>query len=299
MKQFSVVALCVSTLLAAACSGGSATPPPVSQPPATVDAAPPPVTTQPPAGSGNETPPPSSGTPDAAVVVSPPTTEPTDTSDGAAPPPSSDGGAVVVGPGDNASAPKGPFSCTLVLGISATGDWFKNGFENIVDNGRWELISVHNAFVNNWADPNDPLWKNKPSSACAMNPDNPDRVLLEALYLHWMDATVEQWTDVMEKAVTTLKARFSNLRNVEFSTFIRSPTDVPCPGNMPMKSFIRPEQDMAGQMVAAKHPDLVTVAPIVRVDSCDDYDKNPPHFTNKGNATKMGMKMGAVYKDRQ
>ena len=197
------------------------------------------------------------------------------------------------------SGPMGPFTCTLVLGISATGDWFKGGFEKVVDGNRWEAITVHNAFVNNWADPGDPLWNNKPSSASAMNANNPDRIVIESLYLHWMDATVDQWVAVLEKLVTTAKGKFSNLRNLELSAFVRSPTDMPCPGNMPFKSFIRPEQDMADAMVAAKHPDLVTVAPVIRVDSCADYNGNPPHFTNGASAAKIGAKVGAVYKDRQ
>jgi hypothetical protein len=187
----------------------------------------------------------------------------------------------------------------MVLGISATGDWFKGGFEKVVDGNRWEAITVHNAFVNNWADPGDPLWNNKPSSACAMNANNPDRIVIESLYLHWMDATVDQWVAVLEKLVTTAKGKFSNLRNLELSAFVRSPTDMPCPGNMPFKSFIRPEQDMANAIVAAKHPDLVTVAPVIRVDSCADYNGNPPHFTSGGSAAKIAAKVGAVYKDRE
>jgi hypothetical protein len=197
------------------------------------------------------------------------------------------------------SGPKGPYTCTLVLGISATGDWFKAGFEKIVDGDRWELMSIHNAFVNNWADPNDALWKNKPSSACTMNADNPDRIVIESLYLHWMDATLDEWVAVLEKFVATAKAKFSNLRDVELSAFVRSPTDMPCAGSMPFKSFIRPEQDMANAMVAAKHPDLVTVAPVIRVDSCAEYNNNPPHFTNAADAAKIGAKVAAVYKDRQ
>jgi hypothetical protein len=99
--------------------------------------------------------------------------------------------------------------------------------------------------------------------------------------------------------VATAKAKFSNLRDVELSAFVRSPTDMPCAGSMPFKSFIRPEQDMANAMVAAKHPDLVTVAPVIRVDSCAEYNNNPPHFTNAADAAKIGAKVAAVYKDRQ
>ena len=294
MKHCAALPVCVSFLLIACAPGPQKAPPTPMVPPtpmATPDAGSMPPSSQPPV----------SGSPDAAATSEPnPPPPPAKVDAGGGPTtPPMDGGSVVVTPPTNGAAPKGPFTCTLVLGISATGDWFNAGFEKVVDGNRWELRSIHNAFVNNWADPNDPLWNSKPSSACTMNADNPDRIIIESLYLHWMDATLDQWMAVLEKFVATTKAKFSNLRNVELSAFVRSPTDMPCPGNMPFKSLIRPEQDMADAMMAAKYPDFVTVAPVIRVDSCGDYNGNPPHFTNGASAAKIAAKVGAVYKDRQ
>src|SRR5262249_13856041 len=55
-------------------------------------------------------------------------------------------------------APGGDFTCTEVLGVSVTGDWFGAGFEDGIDGGRWQARSRTHAFVEQWADPNSDLW---------------------------------------------------------------------------------------------------------------------------------------------
>jgi hypothetical protein len=181
------------------------------------------------------------------------------------------------------------FDCTLVIGIAATGQWFNAGFEKMVDGNKWELLAVHSGFVQTWADPGSNFWTMTPSSACTTNAKTPDRVVLVALYLHWMDATVEQWVDVLTKTVATFKAKNPNLKRLELATFIRSPGGKPCPATMAFKSFIKPEQDEAYTKIAAMFPDLVTVAPKWEVKSCADFGGNPPHFSGAGamNAAKM------------
>jgi hypothetical protein len=196
-------------------------------------------------------------------------------------------------PAAGAEDPKA-FECTLVIGIAATGQWFGAGFEKIVPNEKWELLAVHSGFVQYWADPANAFWSKAPSSACATNAKTPDRVILEALYLHWMDATVEQWVTVLDQAVKTFKAKNPNLKRLEFSTFIRAPGDKPCPASMPFKSWIRPEQDEAYQKIAAMYPGFVTVAPKFKVASCADYGGNPPHFTG-GGASAAAKLVGEHY----
>jgi hypothetical protein len=218
------------------------------------------------------------------------------------PPPASDAaapatdGGTPTPPSAPAAGPEDPkaFECTLVIGIAATGQWFGAGFEKIVPNEKWELLAVHSGFVQYWADPANAFWSKAPSSACTTNAKTPDRVILEALYLHWMDATVEQWVTVLDQAVKTFKAKNPNLKRLEFSTFIRAPGDKPCPASMPFKSWIRPEQDEAYQKVAAMYPGFVTVAPKFKVASCADYGGNPPHFTG-GGASAAAKLVGEHY----
>jgi hypothetical protein len=194
------------------------------------------------------------------------------------------------------TGPRGPFTCSLVIGISATGDWFNAGFEKIVDNDRWQLMAVHSGFINYWADPDHKIWGSKPSSPCTKNADNPDRVILTALSLHWEKATVEEWITQVSGAVKNFKARYSNLANLELATFVRSPGDTPCPLGDTFRAYDLDAADQAFEKVAAMFPELVTVAPKVHVDSCDDYANHPPHLPS-GPAARAAMKMGAIYQE--
>ena len=193
--------------------------------------------------------------------------------------------------------PAGPFTCSLVIGISATGDWFKAGFEKIVDDDRWQLMAVHSAFINYWADAKNGIWANKPSSPCTTNADNPDRVILTVLSNHWERLPVEEWVNQISGAVKNFKAKYSNLRNIELATFVRSPGDKPCPLGDTFRAYDLDPADQAFAKTAALFPELVTVAPKVHVDSCDDYNNHPPHLQLAGPASRAAMKMGAIYKD--
>ncbi len=197
-------------------------------------------------------------------------------------PPADAGSADTAAPSATPPSDGKTFDCTLVIGIAATGQWFNAGFEKMVDNNKWELLAVHSGFVQSWADPNSDFWSKSPSSACTANAKTPDRVILTALYLHWMEATVDQWVEVLTKTVMTFKAKNPNLKRLELATFVRSPGGKPCQAAMTFKSFIKPEQDEAFAKIAAMFPDLVTVAPKFEVRTCADFGGNPPHFSGAG-----------------
>jgi hypothetical protein len=232
------------------------------------------------AGGASPAPADAAAGPDESGVVSPPDAASPDAAPSAPPP----------------TGPRGPFTCSLVIGIQATGDWFNGGFEKIVDGSRWELMAVHSGFIDYWADPKNGIWSSKPSSACAKNADNPDRVILVALSLHWANYTVEQWLTPLTAAVKNFQAKYSNLKNLELSTFVRSPGDKPCPLGDTFRAYDLTPADQAFEKMAAMFPDLVTVAPKVAVDSCDDYAGHPPHLPS-GPAARAAMKMGAIYKE--
>jgi hypothetical protein len=209
--------------------------------------------------------------------------------------PATDGPPVVVDPPPGGgTVSTGPFNCTLVIGIASTKQWFDAGFEKLVDNAQWEVVGIHSGFIQGWADPKGAYWNQAPSSACAMNPKNPDRVIMEALWLHWEDATVEQWVPQLVAVVNNIKAKFPAIKRIELSTFPRAPGDKPCPVSMPFKSWIRPEQDQAEEKVAAMFPDLVVAGPKFKVASCADYGGNPPHFSG-GGATATAKMIADYY----
>jgi hypothetical protein len=184
-----------------------------------------------------------------------------------------------------------PFVCNLVIGIKATGEWFNAGFENVVENARWEVIPVHNGHVELWADPRNGLWSMAPSSPCAKNAGNPDRVLFVGTNYDY--TTLDEWVPKLTAVVNNIKARYSNLRRIELQTYVRAPGNVPCPGNLSVKTYIKPAQDEAMDLVAKSFPGLVVVSPRFEVRSCSDYSM-PPHFTAAA-AAAAARTIGAYY----
>ena len=198
--------------------------------------------------------------------------------------PAPDAGAAPVG---DASAPVNmpppdnhDYTCTLVIGIQATGQWYNAGFEKLVDGNKWEVIAVHSAKVESWADPNNGLWANNPSSPCTMNAKNPDRILFTGL--NWVYDKVEQWVPPLTASVKNLQAKYPGVKRIELRTFVRAPMNQPCPGGSDYKSFIKPAQDEANEIVARMFPGLVFVAPRLEVRTCADFGGRAPHFSSAG-----------------
>jgi len=266
-------------LLAAACSGttpgrGSGDEPDADEPDPVDNPTPP----APKADAAPKTQDPAPVTPDAAPVATTSPDADTVATDG--PPP-------VTAPPDN-----GDYPCTLVIGISATGQWFNAGFEKLVDGNKWELIAVHSAKVELWADPKNALWGHAPSSACTVNAKNPDRILFTVL--NWVYTKVEEWVPPTVASVKNLQAKYPGVKRIELRTFLRAPMNKPCPGGSDYKSYIKTSQDEAHEIVAKMFPGLVTVAPKLEVSSCADYGGNAPHFTSGGAATAAKI-MAAAY----
>lgn len=186
----------------------------------------------------------------------------------------------------------GPFDCTLVIGISATGEWYRAGFEDLVDNARWELIQVHSGFVTLWADPKSAVWSSKPTSACAKNAGSPDRIVFVALEFSFN--TLDQWLPPLRAVVKNLQARYPGVRSIELATFVRAPGNKPCPQREPPRSTISAAQDAANLTVAQEHRGLVTVAPRFEADSCTQFTQSPPHATAAG-ATAWAKRIAAHY----
>jgi hypothetical protein len=280
LQRLSVLGLMV---LAAACSGGPVHGGGTDEPDAGGD--PEPI----------EDPTPPAAKPDAAAPSN--TTPPVVSPDAAPAAPEPDAGAALSpDAGSPVSTTPPPddydYTCTLVIGISATGQWFNAGFEKLVDGNKWEVIAVHSAKVEAWANPADKLWSNNPSSACTMNAKNPDRILFTGL--NWIYDKVEQWVPPLTASVKNLQAKYPGVKRIELRTFIRAPMNKPCPGGSDYKSFIKPAQDEAYEIVAKMFPGLVYVAPKLEVKSCADFGGNAPHFTG-GGAQTAARTVAAAY----
>jgi hypothetical protein len=204
----------------------------------------------------------------------------------AAPLPSRDGAS------DPGSTPPpigddGDYPCTLIIGINATAEWYSKGFETLVDNSKWELIRVHSGFVELWANPTASAWSTAPSSACAKNATNPDRVIFVGL--NFQSNTLAQWVPPLTAVVKNLKAKYPGVRRIELATFVRAPGNKPCPQGAAYRSTISEAQDQANTMVAAANSELVIVSPKFEAKTCSEFSGNPPHPSASGGAAWAKM----------
>ena len=181
----------------------------------------------------------------------------------------------------------GSYTCTLIIGINATQEWYSKGFESLVDNGKWELIRVHSGFVELWADPKNGVWNTGPTSPCAQNANNPDRVIFIAL--NFDTTMLDQWVPPLTAVVKNLKAKYPGVKRIELGTFVRAPGNKPCPQAPAKRSTIAQAEDDAIAMVAAANPDLVRVHPKFEAKACSEFSGNPPHPSAAGGAAWSKM----------
>ncbi len=182
----------------------------------------------------------------------------------------------------------GPFACTMYLGLLTTNEWYSQGFEDGVDGTKWELKYHHYGYVNTWADPNSPFWGetgdsfaldqgSEIQSPCAANSLQPDRMVFAAL--DWEMLTKEEWVTALEAALVTFKAKYPSLTRIDIMTLIRCPDNTMCNPNADygpgangsagrQDCYIPPYEDEAIAQVAANHPDLVGVGPVIEAIAC-------------------------------
>ena len=180
-----------------------------------------------------------------------------------------------------ATAPEPPssdrFRCTEVIGLTITAEWYGAGFEQLVDDARFQARVRPHTFVDQWADPDHEAWKEPPRSPCAEQSSRPDRVVLFAA--NWKLESEEQWLKVLRAVVATVKKRYPQLRALELYTVARGPNNTSC-GDP--KSVVAPMVDSAMTRVAAEEPQLVGAGPKVEVPDCSVFEKGGPHFTQSG-----------------
>jgi hypothetical protein len=176
--------------------------------------------------------------------------------------------------------PESNYTCTHLIGINATQEWFGAGFETMVDNAKWQLVRVHSGFVDLWANPNGAFWNTAPTSGCATNSKTPDRIIFIGLKFEWTDKT--QWVQALTAVVKNLKDKYPGVKRIELGSFVRAPGNKPCGSAPAYRSTIHPSQDQAIDEVVATDPVLLRASPHFEVTACSDFSGNPPHFAGGG-----------------
>ncbi len=174
------------------------------------------------------------------------------------------------------------YTCTQVMGVSVVGEWYGAGFEDAVDDGRWQAITKLHAYIDLWSDPADPVWSTEVTSPCVAGSGNPDRVLF--LGCNWTYTTAAEWTSAFSAVVEDLMTRYPNLKRIELLTMLRAPGNQLCGPASSDETIVQPFIDEAVAAVVAAYPELVTAAPRFEAPSCDVFLLGGPHFTPAGKA---------------
>jgi hypothetical protein len=185
------------------------------------------------------------------------------------------------------------FVCNGMLGVSVNDDWFTAGFEDAVGSDKWQLRWRSQAFVEQWADPNNNIWTEPLVSACANGSTSPDRVLYTPV--NWMYTTAAEWEPKLTAVVENIKTKYPGVKEIVLMTMVRAPNNMVC-GDPQVAStkeqVTAPFLDEAIKNVAAKYPTLVVVAPPFYAPSCDVFLKDSPHYAAGGAA-----KVSKVFSD--
>lgn len=193
------------------------------------------------------------------------------------------GGLAGGGSTGGASSVQG-FTCNLVIGIDSTSEWFTGGFENQVPNERWEIIYHHPGYIEDWAKASDDVYKLSPTSPCAQNSDNPDRVIFN-MFADTSDSAIgnkNSWATALAQAVTNLKAKYSRLKRVDLLTMTRAPNNTPCDSSNASGSSVAQYVDDAVMMVVGSGPPAVVAAPKFFAMDCNVFMSGGPHLSTAG-----------------
>ncbi|HXI57086.1 MAG TPA: hypothetical protein VNO55_13555 [Polyangia bacterium] len=183
------------------------------------------------------------------------------------------------------------FSCSWVLGIHTTYEWFVAGFEKVVDDARWQVSGIEMAQFE-WANPSSNLWNSPITSPCASNTKTPDRIVFTGV--DGGSTTVGQFLPQYLSVIKIIKTRFPSVKRVDLMTLARAPGDVECKGaNRSGSSWIRPGQDDAIAMMVAMFPGFVFSTPKWEVKSCSDFGLCP-HISAAANA-ELAKTIGAYF----
>lgn len=175
-----------------------------------------------------------------------------------------------------AAAPTAPL-CTEVIGLTITAEWYSAGFEQLVDDARFQARTRPHTFVDQWADPAHPAWSEPITSPCSYSSSAPERVVLFAA--NWKLESQSAWEQTLGAFVSTVRQRYPRLRAIELYTVLRGPQNQSC-GDA--KSVVDPMIDAAIATVAALEPALVHAGPKLEASDCSVFEKGGPHFTEEG-----------------
>jgi hypothetical protein len=182
----------------------------------------------------------------------------------------------------------GPFTCTLVVGLFTTSQWFsgmspggatKTFLMDGVDATRWEGKQTKYAYIEKWLDPTNSVWTLPLANPCATNSGTPDRVVFvgfspgvpadQDYQMYSSESTNEAgWVMLLNSVIGTIKMKYPSAKEIDILTMGRAPNNVLCSDNNDVDTIIQPYEDAAYQEVAAASGGFIVVGPKYYVPDC-------------------------------
>jgi len=185
--------------------------------------------------------------------------------------------------------PRGPFTCTELIGLYSTGEWWDQGFYDGLGDlkTRWQGRFSHYGYTYEYAKPDSYAWSSfnvggvnnvRLTAPCVQNGSAPDRIVYQAW--SWELTSEKAWVDSLEATLATIRAKRPSAKRIDLMTIIRCPTNGWCHSDKPplgpntdhdakkQDCHVPEYVDSALAKVAANHPDLVSVTPRFEAVSC-------------------------------
>ncbi len=201
-----------------------------------------------------------------------------------------DGAAGSQGDSGGTGPSAGPFSCSLVIGLFTTSQWF-NGTspggasksflqQPGIDATKWEGKTQKYSYVEKWADPTNAVWSVAIADPCTTNSTTPDRVVFvgfspynagtDADYAKYHPGGADEmsWETTLNTVIATIKTKFPSVKEIDILTMGRAPGNVLCSNNNDPDTIIPAFEDTAYETVAAASNGFVKVGPKYYVPDC-------------------------------
>lgn len=180
------------------------------------------------------------------------------------------------------------YRCNLVVGPSAATDWFSAGFEQLVANEAWELLSAPDALLENLGDPGARAWSAPVVSACSERAEAPERVIL--VVVEKKRATEDEWITSVTAAVNAVRARYPSAREIQLVPAPTGPNGAPCPNELGDAE----SSTHAIDRVTQQFDGLVQPGPRLQLESCELFGARRLELTPGGKA-RAAQLMGEYY----
>lgn len=185
--------------------------------------------------------------------------------------------------------PSGPFTCTELVGLFSTGEWWDAGFQEGLGDlkARWQGRFSHYGYTYEYAGPDSYAWSPtsvggarnvRLSAPCARSSDAPDRIVYQAW--SWELTSEQAWVNSLESALATIRVKRPSAKRIDVMTIIRCPANGWCHSDQPalgpnadhdatrQDCHVPDYVDSAFAKVAANHPGLVSIAPKFETPKC-------------------------------